>query len=346
MTGIADAARAGVLDPERIERFEDGALVLLDQTRLPADVVEVRLAHWPDIVDAIRRMVVRGAPAIGVAGAYGVAVAAHEATGALPGVLAAVDEACDGLAAARPTAVNLGWAVEQMRAEARAGHATVAALREALVASARKLHRLEVERCVAIGRHGAALLPRGARVLTHCNAGALATGGYGTALGVVRAAFAGDPDLHVWVDETRPLLQGARLTAWELEHDGIPATLITDSMAAWLMAQGRVDAVVTGADRIARNGDTANKIGTYALSVLAKAHGIPFYVAAPTSTIDASLADGAAIPIEHRDPGEVRAGRAPADVPVYNPAFDVTPAGNIDAIVTEDGVLRPPYRLG
>jgi methylthioribose-1-phosphate isomerase len=344
VSALAGAVPA--LAPERIERFEAGALVLLDQTRLPGEAVEVSLRRWPDVVEAIRSMVVRGAPAIGVAGAYGVAVAAHAAQGSLDEVRAEVERACDGLAAARPTAVNLAWAVERMRARARTAGGSVAELRDALVAAARELHREEVERCEAIGRHGAPLLPRGAQVLTHCNAGALATGGYGTALGVVRAAFAGDPGLHVWVDETRPLLQGARLTAWELERDGVPATLITDSMAAWLMAQGRVDAVVTGADRIARNGDTANKIGTYGLSVLARAHEVPFYVAAPTSTIDAAIPTGADIPIEHRDGDEVRAGRAPAAVGAYNPAFDVTPAANITAIVTEHGVERPPYSLG
>ena len=196
-----------------------------------------------------------------------------------------------------------------------------------------------------IGDHGAELLRAGAQVLTHCNAGALATGGYGTALGVVRSAHRRDPHLHVWVDETRPLFQGARLTAWELQQEGIAATLITDSTAAWLMAQGKVDVVVTGADRIARNGDTANKIGTYGLSVLARAHGIPFYIAAPTSTIDPSTPTGAEIPIEHRAPNEVLGSHSAADVGVYNAAFDVTPAENISAIVTEDGVLRPPFQL-
>jgi methylthioribose-1-phosphate isomerase len=231
-----------------------------------------------------------------------------------------------------------------MRASVREPYASREALCEALHRRAEDLHDAEVARCRAIGAHGAALLPAGASVLTHCNAGALATSGYGTALGVVRSAFAGDPAIHVWVDETRPLLQGARLTAWELARDGIPATLIADSMAASLMAAGRVDAVVTGADRIARNGDTANKIGTYGLSVLAVAHGIPFYVAAPTTTVDRSLATGGEIPIEHRDGAEVAAGAA-AGVQVYNPAFDVTPAANITAIVTEVGVHRPPYAL-
>jgi methylthioribose-1-phosphate isomerase len=233
-----------------------------------------------------------------------------------------------------------------MRETAAASHAGPDELREALVERANAIHTDEVERCRRIGEHGAELLRAGAQVLTHCNAGALATGGYGTALGVIRSAHRRDPRLHVWVDETRPLLQGARLTAWELEQDGIPGTLLTDSSAAWLMAQGKVDAVITGADRIARNGDVANKIGTYGLAVAARAHAVPFYVAAPTSTIDAGAASGAEIPIEHRAPAEVAGAAAPDGYGVYNPAFDVTPADLISAIVTEDGVHRPPYRFG
>jgi methylthioribose-1-phosphate isomerase len=338
-----DAAGADALSPGRIARLEGDELVLLDQTRLPGEVVERRIRDWPDVVTAIREMVVRGAPAIGIAGAYGVALAALRARGNDAAVAAEVARAADAIAGARPTAVNLPWAVDRMRRFA-GGAATAAELRATLVREARAIHREEVERCLAIGAHGAPLLPPGGRVLTHCNAGALATGGYGTALGVIRAAHGRDPALHVWVDETRPLLQGARLTAWELQQERIPATLITDSMAAWLMAQGRVDAVVTGADRIARNGDAANKIGTYGLSVLARAHGIPFYVAAPTSTIDTSIATGADIPIEHRAASEVAAA-VPDGVDVLNPAFDVTPAANITAIVTEAGVHRPPYRF-
>jgi len=325
------------IQPEQIARLENGELVLLDQRLLPAERVERRYSRWQDIADAISTMVVRGAPAIGVAAAYGVAVAARSGR-------AELDAACPGLVAARPTAVNLPWAVGRMRAVADAvpDDELVAALDAAAVA----LHAEEVERCHLIGDHGAALIPDGGAVLTHCNAGALATGGYGTALGVIRSAHSRDPSISVWVDETRPLLQGARLTAWELVEDGIPATLVTDSMAGWLMAQGRVQAVVTGADRVARNGDAANKIGTYALSVLAAAHGVPFYIAAPSSTVDASLASGAEIPIEHRDPSEVRGGQAAEGIDVYNPAFDVTPAENITAIVTEHGVHRPPYDLG
>jgi methylthioribose-1-phosphate isomerase len=325
------------IQPQQIARLENGELVLLDQRLLPGERVERRYARWQDVADAIRTMVVRGAPAIGVAAAYGLAVAARSGRGEL-------NSACEGLVAARPTAVNLPWAVGRMRevADAAPDDELVARLDAAAV----ELHVDEVERCHLIGDHGAGLIPDGGAVLTHCNAGALATGGYGTALGVIRSAHHRDPSISVWVDETRPLLQGARLTAWELVEDGIPATLVTDSMAGWLMAQGRVQAVVTGADRVARNGDAANKIGTYALSVLATAHGVPFYIAAPSSTIDASLASGVEIPIEHRDPSEVRGGQAAEGIDVYNPAFDVTPAENITAIVTEHGVHRPPYDLG
>ena len=324
------------LTPDSIVRLEHGRLVLLDQTRLPGERVERSLRDWREVVDAIRTMVVRGAPAIGVAAAYGVAVAARDGR-------AEFERACDGISAARPTAVNLGWAVDRMRAVA--AQASDDQLVDRLEHAARRLHVEEVARCRAIGDHGAGLLATGARVLTHCNAGALATGGYGTALGVIRSAHRRDPSVTVWVDETRPLLQGARLTAWELEMDGIPATLLTDSTAGWLMAEGRVDAVVVGADRIAANGDTANKIGSYALSVLARAHDLPFIVAAPTSTIDATIADGSRIPIEHRAADEVSGDRARRGLAVYNPAFDVTPAANITAIVTELGVNRPPYRF-
>jgi methylthioribose-1-phosphate isomerase len=320
--------------------------VLLDQRRLPGAVVELRLGTWQAVAEAIRTMAVRGAPAIGIAGAYGVAVAAARSEAASAAELRRdLDSACDGLIGARPTAVNLPWAVEHMRAIVRGGPGGRDELAAAVAAAARALHADEVERCRLIGAHGAELVPRGGNVLTHCNAGALATGGYGTALGIVRAAHERGRRVHVWVDETRPLLQGARLTAWELQQEGVPHTLVADSMAGWLMAQGKVDAVITGADRIARNGDAANKIGTYALSVLARAHGVPFYIAAPTSTMDPALASGADIPIEHRDPGEL-ATLAPENTGAYNPAFDVTPAAHITAIVSEQGVHRPPYRLG
>jgi methylthioribose-1-phosphate isomerase len=341
------AVTVAALTPESIVRLEDATLVMLDQRRLPGERVELRFDRWQDVIDAIRTMAVRGAPAIGIAAAYAVAMAAlRSPAGSLEGMREDVERACVGLAGARPTAVNLAWAVDRMRETAAAPHAGPEELREALVERANAIHTDEVECCRRIGEHGAELLRAGAQVLTHCNAGALATGGYGTALGVIRSAHRRDPRLHVWVDETRPLLQGARLTAWELEQDGIPGTLLTDSSAAWLMAQGKVDAVITGADRIARNGDVANKIGTYGLAVAARAHAVPFYVAAPTSPIDPGAASGAEIPLEHRAPAEVAGAAAPDGYGVYNPAFDVTPADLISAIVTEDGVHRPPYRFG
>jgi len=338
--------RSTALAPHRIARIEDGAVVLLDQTRLPAETVEVRLGTWQEVADAIRGMVVRGAPAIGIAAAYGAALAAARSGADDLGTLRDdVARACTGLAGTRPTAVNLTWALTRMRARADAPHGGPDEAREALRGEAEAIHAEEVARCRQIGGHGAELLRAGAQVLTHCNAGALATAGYGTALGVIRSAHRRDPSLHVWVDETRPLNQGARLTAWELREEGISATLITDSSAGWLMAQGKVDAVITGADRIARNGDAANKIGTYALSILARAHNLPFYVAAPTSTIDPGIATGEDIPIEHRRPDELGAA-VPEGFGVYNPAFDVTPAANISAIITEHGVRRPPYTFG
>jgi methylthioribose-1-phosphate isomerase len=307
------------LRPEEIVRLEDDSVVLLDQRRLPEEEVEVECRSAAEVADAIRTMVVRGAPAIGVAAAYGYALAAARGED--------LDEAAEVLVAARPTAVNLPWAIAEMRS-----------VDGDLAERARELHRAEVERCRRMGEHAADLLQDGATPLTHCNAGGLATGGYGSALGAVKAGFARGLVTHVFVDETRPLLQGGRLTAWELERAGIPASVIADSAAASLMARGEVTQVITGADRIARNGDTANKIGTYALAVLASHHGIPFYVVAPTSTLDRSAATGADIPIEERDPGEV-SNRFEA----RNPAFDVTPAELITAIVTEEGVHRPPY---
>jgi methylthioribose-1-phosphate isomerase len=325
---------------------------MLDQTRLPGEVVHVTLAGWPDVVDAIRTMVVRGAPAIGVAGAMGVALAARNAA-ATSATRQAFDaemgRAIAELRDARPTAVNLAWAVDRLAGIVADHEGTPPEIADELDAAARAVHSDEVNRCLAIGRHSLPLFTRGARILTHCNAGALATGGYGTALGVVRAAHAADPGVSVVVDETRPLLQGSRLTAWELEQEGIPYTLITDNMAAMLMSEGRVTHVVVGADRIAANGDVVNKIGTYGVAVLAREHGIPVIVAAPTSTLDLSMPSADEIPVEERDPGEVRDlalfGRAasPADAPVANPAFDRTPARLVAAIVTEQGVHRAPY---
>jgi methylthioribose-1-phosphate isomerase len=302
------------------------------------------------VVEAIRDMAVRGAPAIGVAAAMGVALAAQ--TGPREDEDALRDELARAAAAlreARPTAVNLAWAVDAQARLAAAHPGPPADLADALAAAARRLHDDEVRRCELIGEHARALVTRGATILTHCNAGALATGGYGTALGVVRAAHAADPTVRVLVDETRPLLQGARLTAWELGEEGIPYTLIADNMAATMMAEGRVSHVVVGADRIAANGDVVNKIGTYGLAVLAREHGLPFIVAAPTSTLDLSIPSAAAVPIEERAADEVRDlalfGRAaaPAGARVANPAFDRTPARLVAAVVTEQGVHRPPY---
>jgi len=332
-------------------RWEGSRLVLLDQTRLPVEEIERHCASWEEVADAIRSLVVRGAPAIGVAAAFGVALAARQSRAdQWEGLLADLEEAIKGLGATRPTAVNLFWALERMRRVA-IGNRTmpIDALRGRLLEEAQAILDEDVAANRAMGAHGAALVPVGGRVLTHCNAGALATAGYGTALGVIRAAHERGTLALVWVDETRPVMQGSRLTAWELVREGIPHRLISDVAAASVMKRGDVDLVVTGADRIAANGDTANKIGTYGLAVLARHHGIPFYVAAPFSTIDSSIATGSAIVIEERDPAEVRAvaGRqtAPAASPVFNPAFDVTPAALISAIITERGIIRPPYHF-
>jgi methylthioribose-1-phosphate isomerase len=330
--------------------------VLIDQLALPHDERYVRCRTWREVAARIQDMTVRGAPAIGVTAAGGLALAAGEAAASASdaaGFRAVLDEAAAGLAATRPTAVNLTWAIAEMRAvwqrELGAGgeRARPAAVAAALLARARAIHDDDVARCLAIGAHGAALLKAGDRILTHCNAGALATAGYGTALGVIRASHVRHGDVSVWVDETRPWLQGARLTAWELEVEGIPYRLISDNMAGYFMSRGEVDGVVVGADRIAANGDTANKIGTYTVSVLAREHGVPFYVAAPLSTVDLGVATGAGIPIEERAEDEVTSFRgtpvAPAGARARHPAFDVTPAANIAAIVTEAGVLRPPF---
>jgi methylthioribose-1-phosphate isomerase len=305
------------LTPERIVRLEADAVVVLDQRRLPAEEVELRCASAAEVAEAIRTLAVRGAPAIGIAAAYGLALAATRGED--------VDAAYDLLASSRPTAVNLRWALDELRDEPTPERA-------------RTLHEAEVERCRRMGRHALALLPTRARVLTHCNTGGLATGGYGSALGAIRAGWEAGLVEQVWVDETRPLLQGARLTAWELSELGIPFAVIVDGAAAPLMAAGEVDAVLTGADRIAANGDVANKVGTYGLALAARRHEIPFVVVAPTSTLDPKAASGADIPIEERPPREVT-----PDFPARNPAFDVTPAELVDAIVTEAGVHRAPY---
>jgi methylthioribose-1-phosphate isomerase len=306
-----------LLEPEHILRLDDDRVVFLDQRRLPAEVVEVECRSAAEVAEAIRTMVVRGAPAIGIAAAYGFALAAASGED--------LGEAERVLRESRPTAVNLGWALDAMSADPSAEHA-------------RAIHRDEVARCRAMAAHAASLLAPGTRALTHCNAGGLATGGYGSAVGALLSAWEQGLLAHVWVDETRPLLQGARLTAWELETAGIPHTVIADSAAASVMAAGDVDAILTGADRIAANGDTANKIGTYALAVLARHHDVPFYVVAPSTTIDHRTARGADIPIEQRDPAEIT-----SRFPAHNPAFDVTPADLIAAIVSEHGVHEAPY---
>jgi methylthioribose-1-phosphate isomerase len=308
-------------------RWQNGRLGLLDQRKLPLEEVWVEYTDYREVAAAIRDMVVRGAPAIGCAAAFGYAL----------GVAQGADrqEVMKTLRATRPTAVNLFWALDRV---AKAQDATAEAV---------AIWKDDIDRCLRIGQNGAPVMPERGTVLTHCNAGALATGGYGTALGVIRAARAAGKDIAVMADETRPFLQGARLTAWELAHDHIPVTLITDSMAGAFMAAGRVQAVVVGADRIAANGDTANKIGTYTVAVLAHEHRIPFYVAAPLSTIDLKTPDGAAIPIEERDPREVThmGGMlvTPAGISVRNPAFDVTPARFIRGIITEAGIAEAPY---
>jgi methylthioribose-1-phosphate isomerase len=316
----------------------DGHLVLLDQTRLHAETVYLECHNVEDVWHAIKRLSVRGAPAIGVAAAYGVCLGVKAGRN--------IADVCDYLATSRPTAVNLFWALERMRRVGTADHTP--ALLDKLHAEARAIHEEDRQQCTAIGRHGAdllAALPDGAGILTHCNAGALATGGEGTALAVIFELARRGKRPHVWVDETRPLLQGARLTMWELQQHRVEATLICDSAAAQVMREGRVQAVITGADRIAANGDTANKIGTFSVATLAKVFGIPFYVAAPATTFDLSIASGRKIPIELRAAEEITNGfglqTAPDNIPVYNPAFDVTPAGLIAAIITDRGSIQP-----
>ncbi len=333
--------------------WQDGEVVLIDQTRLPGEVVRRRCGGLPELARAIRELAVRGAPAIGIAAAYGLALSWRLSLAAGLGpeeALARLRADAAFLLATRPTAVNLAWALRRLEATAAAA---VAAGREPeavladLKAEADRVREQDLAASRAMGRAGAALLPDDAAVLTHCNAGGLATGGYGTALGVVYAARELGKRVRVYADETRPLLQGARLTAWELASQGIPVTVLCDGAAASLLRAGRVDAVITGADRIARNGDAANKVGTYPLAVLAREHGVPFYVAAPASTFDPEAATGAAIPIEERDADEVlRWAGLRLDLPgvgAFNPAFDVTPAALIAAFFTEAGVLRPPY---
>ncbi|MGI5843428.1 MAG: S-methyl-5-thioribose-1-phosphate isomerase [Candidatus Xenobium sp.] len=325
----------------------DDHVEMIDQTALPVRVVWLKSRTSREVAEAIRSMKIRGAPAIGIAAAYGVALAAlGSAATEASDLRRELEEASEFLAATRPTAVNLFWALQRMKATWER-QTDVAGMRRALVEEARALAAEDEQMCRDIGRHGASLVPQDARILTHCNAGALATGDYGTALGVVRAAHEAGKVRLVWVDETRPFLQGARLTAWELMQDGIPCRLICDNMAGHFMQRGQVDMVVVGADRITAHGDVANKIGTYSVAVLCREHGIPFYVAAPYSTIDPELVEGSEIPIEERSGDEMTeiAGHriAPEGVPVANPAFDVTPARLVSAIITEKGVFRPPY---
>ena len=331
--------------------WQDDAIVMIDQRKLPSAEVYVHCKTANEVARAIKSMVIRGAPAIGVAAAMGIALGMEKskATGTRQ-FATEFQKTCDLMAATRPTAVNLFWAIDRMKQAfsdgALAGEA-VAQLQVRLRREAMAIHDEDVASCRAIGCNGAALVPSGARILTHCNAGALATAGYGTALGVIRSAVEAGKAVHVLADETRPYLQGSRLTAWELTRDGIDTTVITDSMSGALMRAGQIDLVVVGADRIAANGDTANKIGTYTVAVLAKEHGIPFYVAAPWSSIDLSMPDGSNIPIEERNAKEVThmgANRlAPEGAAVRNPAFDITPHRYITAIVTDRGVFHPPF---
>jgi methylthioribose-1-phosphate isomerase len=331
--------------------WQGDVVVMVDQRKLPTKEVYVRCRTVNEVARAIRTMVIRGAPAIGVAAAMGLALGVRKSTATGTRQLTAeLVKSCDVMAATRPTAVNLFWAIERMKKVfgelVRAG-ASVQDVKAGLEAEALAIHDEDVASCRALGMHGAALVPQSATILTHCNAGALATAGYGTALGVIRAAAETGKLVRVLADETRPFLQGSRLTAWELVRDGIDTTVITDSMAGALMRQGLVDLVVVGADRIAANGDTANKIGTYTVAVLAREHRIPFYVAAPLSTVDLETADGDAIPIEERPATEVSqvggATLTPDGASIRNPAFDITPHVYITAIVTERGVCQPPF---
>jgi methylthioribose-1-phosphate isomerase len=329
--------------------WTDSGVRFIDQTKLPTEEAYVTCKTYEQVADAIRNMVVRGAPAIGVAAAMGIALGVKNSKAESVGELRLeFERICGVMGDTRPTAVNLFWAVRRMLNKFELLRVRpLAQLKQALIEGAQRMHAEDIAANQAMGRHGATLMPASGGVLTHCNAGALATCGYGTALGVIRAAVEQGKKIHVYADETRPFLQGSRLTAWELMKDGIPTTVISDNMAGALMKQGKIGAIVVGADRIAANGDVANKIGTYTLAVLAKEHGIPFYVAAPFSTVDQATPDGSRIPIEQRNPREVThiAGKqmVPDGVEVENPAFDVTPAKYVTAIVTEKGIAHEPY---
>jgi methylthioribose-1-phosphate isomerase len=329
--------------------WTDSGVRFLDQTKLPTEETYVTCRTHTQVADVIRNMVVRGAPAIGVAAAMGIALGVKNSKAQSVGELKPeFDLICEAMGKTRPTAVNLFWAIRRMREKfERLRVRPLPQIRQTLIEEAQRMHAEDIATNQAMGRHGATLMPASGGVLTHCNAGALATCGYGTALGVIRAAVEQGKKIHVYADETRPFLQGSRLTAWELMKDGIPTTVISDNMAGAMMQQGKINAIVVGADRIAANGDVANKIGTYTVAVLAREHGIPFYVAAPSSSVDLETADGNRIPIEQRDGKEVThiAGRqmVPEGVEVENPAFDVTPAKFVTAIVTERGIARAPY---
>jgi methylthioribose-1-phosphate isomerase len=329
--------------------WTDQGVRFIDQTKLPTEETYVNCTTYQQVADVIRNMVVRGAPAIGVSAAMGVALGVKNSKAETAGELKRdLDEICDLISKTRPTAVNLFWGIRRMQQKFELLRVRpVSQIKQALIDEAQRMHAEDIAINQAMGKHGATLMPDSGGVLTHCNAGALATCGYGTALGIIRAAVERGKKIHVYADETRPFLQGSRLTAWELVKDGIPTTVISDNMSGAMMRQGKIGAVVVGADRIAANGDVANKIGTYTVAVLAKEHSIPFYVAAPISTVDLETPDGSKIPIEQRNPAEVThiAGKAitPAGIQVENPAFDVTPAKYVTAIVTERGVARAPY---
>jgi methylthioribose-1-phosphate isomerase len=329
--------------------WTDAGVRFIDQTKLPTEETYITATNYQRVADIITTMVVRGAPAIGVAAAMGIAIGVLQADAVdVPALRRDLDHISKVIGATRPTAVNLFWAIQRMREKFESvAHLSVSQIKAALVEESKRIHVEDIASNQAMGRHGAVLLPASGNVLTHCNAGALATAGYGTALGVIRAAVESGKKLHVFADETRPFLQGARLTAWELMKDGIPTTVIPDSAAGSMMRAGKIGAIVVGADRIAANGDVANKIGTYQVAVLAKENGVPFYVAAPFSTIDLQTPDGSGIPIEQRSASEVThfSGKqiTPDGVGIGNPAFDVTPAKYVAAIITERGVARAPY---
>jgi methylthioribose-1-phosphate isomerase len=329
--------------------WTDQGVRFIDQTKLPTEEVYVTCSTHEEVADVIRTMVVRGAPAIGVAAAMGIALGVKNSKAETVNDLKReFDQICDVIGKTRPTAVNLFWAIRRMTEKfERVRIRPIPQIKQTLIEESQRMHAEDIAANQAMGRHGATLMPSSGGVLTHCNAGALATAGYGTALGVIRAAIEQGKKIHVYADETRPFLQGSRLTAWELMKDGIPTTVISDNMAGAMMSQGKIGAIVVGADRIAANGDVANKIGTYTVAILAKEHGIPFYVAAPISTVDLDCPDGSQIPIEQRNAREVThiAGKqmVPDGVEIENPAFDVTPAKYVAAIITEKGIARAPY---